>query len=79
MIGITPPRCQCSMEHLAFNAYAYHQQEIENFINYLANAGDPNDFYAQRAAAQAANLDMNSLTSDEIEYIEREVAKRWQN
>ena len=79
MIGITPPGCQCSMEHLAFNAYAYHQQEIENFINYLANAGDPNDFYAQRAAAQAANLDMNSLTSNEIEYIEREVAKRWQN
>lgn len=76
MIGITPPGCQCSMEHLAFNAYAYHQQEIENFINYLANAGDPNDFYAQRAAAQAANLDMNSLTSSEIDYIEREVAKR---
>jgi hypothetical protein len=64
------------MEHLAFNAYAYHQQEIEDFINYLANAGDPNDFYAQRAAAQAANLDMNSLTSSEIDYIEREVAKR---
>ena len=76
MIGITPPGCQCSMEHLAFNAYAYHQQEIENFINYLANAGDPNDFYAQRAAAQAANLDMNSLTASEIDYIEREVAKR---
>lgn len=76
MIGITPPWCQCSMEHLAFNAYAYHQQEIENFINYLVNAGDPNDFYAQRAAAQAANLDMNSLTSSEIDYIEREVAKR---
>ena len=76
MIGITPPGCQCSMEHLAFNAYAYHQQEIEDFINYLANVGDPNDFYAQRAAAQAANLDMNSLTSSEIDYIEREVAKR---
>jgi hypothetical protein len=67
------------MEHLAFNAYAYHQQGIEDFINYLVSAGDPNDFYAQRAAAQAAHLDMNSLTSDEIEYIEREVAKRWQN
>ena len=79
MMGITPPGCQCSMEHLAFNAYACHQQEIENFINHLAESGDPNDFYVQRAAAQTAHLDMNSLTSSEIEYIEREVAERWQN
>ena len=76
MIGITPPGCQCSMEHLAFNAYAYHQQEIEDFINYLADSDDPNDFYVQQAAARAAHLDINSLTSSEIDYIEREVAKR---
>lgn len=78
-MGITSPNCQCSMEHLAFNAYACHQQEIENFINHLAESDDPNDFYVQRAAAQTAHLDMNSLTSSEIEYIEREVAERWQN
>ena len=48
MIGIIPPGCQCSMEHLAFNVYAYHQQEIENFINHLAKSDDPNDFYTQR-------------------------------
>lgn len=79
MIGITSPGCQCSMEHLAFNIYACHQQEIEDFIDYLAESSDPNDFYIQQVAAQATNLDMNSLTSYEIEYIEREVAKRWQN
>lgn len=76
MIGITPPGCQCSMEHLAFNTYAYHQQEIEDFINYLASTDDPNDFDNQSAAALAANLNIGSLTAQERNYIESEVAKR---
>ena len=76
-IGISNPGCQCPMEHLAFNAYAYSQQRIENFINALAAADDPNDISAQADAALAANLNISSLTRDEREYIEREVAKRW--
>ena len=75
--GISGPGCQCSMEHLAFNAYAFHQQQIEDFINALAATSNPNDYFNQCAAAQCAGLDPNTLTSDEIEYIEREVAKRY--
>lgn len=74
--GITPPGCDCSMEFLAFNAYAFHQQEIEDFIEVLAATDDPNDRANQYAAARCVGLDPNSLTSDEIKYIEREVAKR---
>ena len=43
MIGITPPWYRDPVEHTAFNAYAYSQQRIENFINALAAADDPND------------------------------------
>ena len=75
--GISGPGCQCSMEHLAFNAYAFHQQQIEDFINALAATSDPNDYSNQCAAAQCVGLDPNTLISDEIEYIEREVAKRY--
>ena len=74
--GITPPGCQCPMEQTAFNAYAYRQQQIENFVSYLARTNDPNDFGNQSTAALAANLNLGSLTRQEREYIESEVAKR---
>ena len=76
--GVSPPGCQCSMEHLAFNAYAFHQQEIEDFIEVLAASDNPNDADEQYAAARCVGLNPNSLTSDEMKYIEREVAKRCQ-
>lgn len=75
--GISGPGCQCSMEQLAFNAYAYSQQRIEDFITLLSASVNPNDPETQRAAAIAADLDLNTLSSAEIDYIEREVAKRW--
>ena len=71
------PDCRCDMNNTAFSAYAYHQQQIEDFIDALAASPDPNDWTCQCAAAGAANLDPSTLTSDEREYIEREVAKRW--
>lgn len=74
---IWAPDRHSSINNLAFSAYAYHQQQIEDFINALAATGDPNDYSNQCAAAQCAGLDPNSLTSDEIKYIEREVAKRY--
>ena len=77
MIGITPPWYRDPVEHTAFNAYAYSQQRIENFINALAAADDPNDISAQADAALAANLNISSLTRQEREYIESEVAKRY--
>ena len=64
------------METTAFNAYAYHQQQIEDFINLLAASDDPNDFETQIDAAVDSGVDYNRLTSDEIEYIEKEVVKR---
>lgn len=76
--GITPSGCQCPMEQTAFNAYAYRQQQIEDFINALAATADPNDYSNQCAAALCANLNMDSLTFAETDYIELEVAKRWQ-
>ena len=75
--GIDPPGCQCSMEYLAFNAYISRQQQIEDFINALTATKDPNDYDSQWGAALCANLNMSSLTADEINYIEREVAKRY--
>lgn len=70
------PDHRSKMVNTAFSAYAYHQQQIEDFIEVLAASDDPNDSYEQYAAARCIGLNPNSLTSDEIEYIEREVAKR---
>ena len=74
---IWAPDRHSSINNLAFSAYAFHQQQIEDFITVLASQDDPNDGDIQRQAAQYVGLDPNSLTSDEIEYIEREVAKRY--
>lgn len=76
--GVSGPGCQCSMEHLAFNAYAVRQQQIEDFINMLAATSDPNDYDNQWTVALCANLNMSSLSDDEIKYIEREVSRRCQ-
>lgn len=74
--GITPPGCDCPMEFTAFNSYAYHQQKIEDYINILAAAPDPTDWHAQIEAITESDIDYHLLTADDIEYIEREVAKR---
>lgn len=71
------PAYRSKATNVAFSAYAYHQQEIEDFIDALAATSDPNDYSNQCAAAQYSGLDVNSLTSDEIDYIEREVAERY--
>ena len=71
------PDRHSSVNNLAFSAYAKHTQEIEDFIELLANSGDPNDGEVQLVVAQYVGLDHTSLTTDEIEYIEREVSKRY--
>lgn len=73
---IKPPWYNNPIEISAFNQYAYHQQIIEDFINLLAAADDPNDISAQASVATTVNLNINSLTRQEREYIEREVVKR---
>lgn len=71
------PDHRSKVVNVAFSAYAHHQQQIEDFIAVLANQDDPNDGDIQMQASQYVGLNPNSLTSDEIEYIEREVAKRY--
>lgn len=62
----------------SFEFFAMRQQEIEDFIDALITTSDPNDYFNQRAAAMHVGLDLDSLTSDEVDYIEREVNKRCQ-
>lgn len=62
-----------------FACYAMHKDAIEEFIRKLAFATDPNDTDTQRRIAREVDLDWQALTSDEIEYIEREVSKYWRN
>ncbi len=70
------PSHRTKVENVAFSAYAFHQQEIDDFVEVLAASDDPNDQHNQIAAARCVGLNLDSLTSDEIDYIEREVSKR---
>lgn len=63
--------------NVGFSAFALYTQTIEDFIDVLAATNDPNDEDIQYAAAAQVGLNINSLTSKEIEYIEREVARRY--
>ena len=42
------PDHRSKVTNVAFSAYAYHQQGIEDFINALAATEDPNDYGVQR-------------------------------
>lgn len=79
MFGVTPPWYQNPIEWTAFGAYAQRQQDIEDFISALIKTSNPNDERCQHGAASFVGLDMDSLTPEEISYIESEVAKRWQS
>ena len=57
--------------------YYHHRQKMEDFINALAAEPNPNDLSRQHALARDAGLNLNNLTSFDIDYIEKEVAKRW--
>ena len=76
MFGISGPGCQNPIEQTAFNAYAYHQQKIEDYINILAQSDNPFDWETQIDAIYESDIDYHSLTSDELDYIDKEVAKR---
>ena len=74
--GVIPPWQSNQIEHTAFNAYAYNQQKIEDFIDALAAADDPNDADTQWDLSHQCGLNLDNLTDYEIHYIEKEVAKR---
>lgn len=73
---IWAPDHRCSTNNKAFSAYAFRQQQIEDVINYLAAAHDPDDFSTQLAAYDAADLDSDTLTDDEVDYIVKEIRRR---
>ena len=52
------------------------QGKINKVIKLLAQSVDPNDFATQCAAYNAARIDSDTFTDSEINYIEREVARR---
>lgn len=54
-----------------------HRGKIEKVINLLAQSSNPNDFDIQNAVFNLAGLDSDTLTSNEVEYIENEVARKW--
>lgn len=67
----------------AFNFYAMEveaqrerEEKIEVFITYLSQTDDPNDTDNQWAAARYSGI--NEFSPAEQQYIEKEVAERWQ-
>ena len=67
----------------AFNLYAMEieeqrerEEKIEAFIAYLSHTDDPNDINNQWAAARYSGI--SEFSPAEQQYIEKEVAERWQ-
>ena len=61
---ITPPWYQDKVETLAFNAYCYHSQEIEDIISLIGRG--------------IVTFDCDTyMTDDDMRYIEEEVKKRY--
>lgn len=73
---IWAPDHRCSMNNTAFSAYTFRQQQIEDVIAALVNSDDPNDDLVQQNAFSTAGINGDSLTDDEVTYIEREVARK---
>ena len=46
---------------------------LVDFIEVLAATDDPNDYSNQIDAARCIGINLNELTTDEIEYIERKL------
>lgn len=63
-------------DDVAFLAYVAQTEAIEDFIDALAQEEDPNDLSTQHRLAYECNLDINTLTSSEIKYIQKEVSER---
>lgn len=53
-----------------FGCMYVRKQMIDDFIEVLAATDDPNDYGNQMDAARCVGINLNDLTTDEIEYIE---------
>lgn len=59
-----------------FGAYVNHTTKIENLIDALVEADNPDDPYEQARICEEVGIKLDWLSDSEIEYIEEEVAKR---
>lgn len=57
-----------------FGCVFVRKQMIDDFIEVLGATDDPNDYSNQVDAARCVGINMNDLTTDEIEYIERKLS-----
>ena len=73
---IWAPDHRTSINNKAFSAYAMRQQKIEDLIEALAAADNPNDYATQFSIYKALDFDSDTLTTDEVDYIEREASRR---
>lgn len=64
------------VENRAFSCYAMRQQQIDEVVNLLAAAEDPNDFETQCCIYDEVGIDSDTFTENEIQFIIREVARR---
>lgn len=62
--------------NVAFTGYAYQCQQIENFIDRLAEADDPDDPEVQEKIAEDLGLYLGSLDLYDIKYIKSEVQNK---
>lgn len=78
---VTPPSGEkvSFAETVAFNVWAQRTSSIEGLINELAAADDPNDEWTQTVAFVHAGFNgAEDLSDAEREYVETEIAKRWE-
>ena len=77
VFDIWAPDRHTKINNVAFSAYSFRQQQIEDLIAILIITDNPNDFETQCEAFEAIGLDSDSLSFAETAYIETEIAKRW--
>lgn len=77
--NLEAPDCRCDINNTAFSIYALHQHQVEEFIDRLSLEDDPNDAEIQHNIAKLVGLDLESLTINQIKYIEREVSKKYES
>lgn len=74
---IWAPGHRDSVENTAFGAYVHRCQKIEDLISLLSICDDPNDIENQIIIADHLNINLDSLSEEEIEHIEKEVSKHF--
>ena len=79
------PDYRSHMNNTAFSLYAMESEgdlptrrgKIEKVIKELLASDDPSDFQVQCAIYDKVGIDSDTFTDEEINYIETEVARRW--